>query len=130
MPTAQDRLKRAFWSVDRVLGGQQSPTRSQRFAARHPLGLGVCIGAPIAILCTAAALGDHASPGEALIPGGLGAALGVVFGLTAWGERHRQRRLRRLGLWTPPTGDRRGEGSAVAEPTAVDGRAPGRTSDR
>jgi hypothetical protein len=106
MVALQDKLKRAFWSVDRILGGQQPPTRSQRFSARHPLAIGLCTGVPVAVLSAAAGLARHDSPGEILIGGGVGAALGAVFGLTALGERHRQRRLRRLGLWSAPSGDR------------------------
>lgn len=110
MPALQDKLKRAFWSIDRIFGGQQPPTRSQRFSARHPLAIGLCIGVPIAALSSAAALGDHQSSGEVLLAGGLGAALGAVFGLTALGERYRQRRLQRLGLWSAPSSGRPGGG--------------------
>lgn len=116
MPTLQDNLKRAFWSVDRMLGGQQSPTRSQRFSARHPLGIGVGMGMPVAILCVAAELEDHASLGEALITGGMGAALGIIFGLTALGERYRQRRLQRLGLWSASSSDRPSDDRTTPEP--------------
>ncbi|WP_327429510.1 hypothetical protein [Streptomyces sp. NBC_01236] len=110
MPALQNKLKRAFWSVDRVLGGQQPPTRFQRFTARHPLGVGMCVGAPIVTLCVAESLAQHDSLGDMAIGAGLGAALGAVFGLTSLGERHRQRRLQRLGLWSPASGEGRHRG--------------------
>ena len=110
MPALQDKLTRAFWSVDRMLGGQEPPTRSQRFSARHPIGIGVCTGVPIAILGAATTLEDHGSWGDVLIAGGFGAAIGIVFGLTALGERYRQRRLQRLGLWSAPRHRSSGDG--------------------
>lgn len=54
--------------------------------------------------------------GEALITGGLGAALGIVFGLSALGERYRQRRLHRLGLWIAPSSDRPSDDQTTPEP--------------
>jgi membrane associated rhomboid family serine protease len=45
------------------------------------------------------ALSDESLP-AALVTGLVGGVLlGGIFGLTAWGERSRQRRIRRLGRW-------------------------------
>lgn len=65
-------LVRAYQSLDRALGGSLPPTRSQRFAARHPLGLGLGVGGATALLCLLAAL-DHPAPGQILLA--LGEAL-------------------------------------------------------
>ncbi|MGK5497984.1 hypothetical protein [Streptomyces sp. URMC 125] len=87
---------RAWWAVDRILGGEQRPTRFQRFIARHPLGVGLTVGAPPAGISTALSEGSTV---DTVIGVCFGGALGVVFGLTALSERHRQRRLLRLGRW-------------------------------
>ncbi|MGW3248567.1 hypothetical protein [Streptomyces sp. NPDC001070] len=90
------RLVRAFRAVDRFLGGERPPTRTQRFAARHPLGVALgagAIGAAYFLL-----LADVRPP-DRLLAGASGFLLGGILGATALYERRRQRRLLRLGLW-------------------------------
>ncbi|MDG9704833.1 hypothetical protein [Streptomyces sp. DH37] len=95
MADTRRKLARAWWAADRILGGRQRPTRFQRFIARHPLGVGLTVGAPLAGISVALSEG---SMGDAVIGVCFGAALGTVFGLTALSERHRQRRLLRPSL--------------------------------
>ncbi|MHC5701109.1 hypothetical protein OTC26_006570 [Streptomyces tirandamycinicus] len=111
-----------FWSVDRALGGQRAPTRPQRWAARHPIALGLYASAAFALFLLGV------SPGEgltdvliALLGGAVG---GLLFSLTAMAERGRQRRLKRLGLWNGPgrhasSGRRRATHAARAALTRV-----------
>ncbi|MGP4004139.1 hypothetical protein [Streptomyces sp. 8N706] len=87
---------RESWTVGRVVGGQEQPTRFQLFIARHPLGVGLGVGTPLMVIFTSAALLDHA-PENSVTGACFGAALGGIYGLTALGERHRQRRLGRRG---------------------------------
>lgn len=87
---------RAFWAVDRFLGGERPPTRAQKFVARHPVLLTLLTGTAWAayfLLLPGVQQSDFV-----IAPVG-GFLLGGVFGLTALHERLRQRRLRRLGLW-------------------------------
>lgn len=81
-------------AVDRALGGQEPPSRLQRWAARHPVRAGLWAGVPFGVFF--AVIG----PGEAA--DGLWAALGGLvmafcFGGFAYVERLRQRRLSRPG---------------------------------
>ena len=96
------RCTRAFWSIDRALGGLEQPTRTQQFAARRPVAVGVGTAAPAAALLGVANLDSVDTVGDVMLLLGGGSAFGLVFGLTALGERARQRRLQRLGLWEPP----------------------------
>jgi len=79
-----------------MLGGRQRPTRFQRLVARHPLGLGLGSGVPLAATF-ATFSGDSAT--DAVIGACFGGTFGLVYGLTALSERYRQRRLIELGLW-------------------------------
>jgi len=90
------KLAHAWWAIDRILGGQQRPTRFQRFIARHPLGVGLTVGTPLAGILAALSEG---STGDMVVGVCFGGAFGAVLGLTALSERYRQRRLLRLGLW-------------------------------
>jgi predicted benzoate:H+ symporter BenE len=91
------KLIRLFWAIDRSLGGERPPTRTQKFVARHPLGIAACVA--LAFGGFLFALSDESLP-AALVTGLVGGVLlGGIFGLTAWGERSRQRRIRRLGRW-------------------------------
>lgn len=90
-------LAEAFWALDRVLGGQQPPTRLQQWVARHPVGAGLCMAVPFTLFfCVTAPEGE---PGSLLFAVIFGLLMGLLFGLTAVLERLRQRRLRRLGIW-------------------------------
>jgi len=82
--------------VDRFLGGERPPTRSQKFAARHPFVVTLLAGTVWAAYFL---LLPGVQPSDFLIAPVGGLLLGGIFGLTALHERHRQRRLRRLGLW-------------------------------
>ncbi|MGW2716553.1 hypothetical protein [Streptomyces sp. NPDC001492] len=90
------KLVRAFWAVDRLLGGERPPTRTQKFAARHPVLLSLLAGAVSAAYFLL--LPDVQPSDYAIAPIG-SLLLGGIFGITALYERRRQRRLRRLGLW-------------------------------
>jgi hypothetical protein len=87
---------RAFWTVDRLLGGERPPTRTQKFVARHPVILSLLAGAAWAAYFLLLA---DVQPSDYVIAGIGGVLLGGIFGLTALSEGRRQRRLRRLGLW-------------------------------
>ena len=63
---------RMFWAIDRSLGGERPPTRTQKFAARHPLGLAACIA--IASGGFFFALSDESLP-DALVTGLVGGVL-------------------------------------------------------
>ncbi|MFE7528221.1 hypothetical protein ACFU7Y_21250 [Kitasatospora sp. NPDC057542] len=86
-----------FWAVDRALGGQKRPTRIQKWAARHPIGTGLCMAVPFTLFFLM--LSREEEPGDPLFAVVFGLLLGLVFGLTAVSERLRQRRLKRLGIW-------------------------------
>ncbi|MFI7043444.1 hypothetical protein [Streptosporangium sandarakinum] len=43
-------LVRGFWWLDTVLGGDAQPGRSQIFTARHPVKMGVRVGAAVGAL--------------------------------------------------------------------------------
>ncbi|MGW8872406.1 hypothetical protein [Streptomyces mirabilis] len=82
--------------MDRFLGGERPPTRTQKFVARHPVLLALLAGtvwAAYFLLLPGVQQSDFV-----IAPVG-GFLLGGTLGLTAFYERHRQRRLRRLGLW-------------------------------
>lgn len=86
----------AFGALDRVLGGQRRPTRIQKWAARHPIGAGLCPAVPFTVLLLV--LSPAGGPG-APSSVAMGLFMAVVFALSALSERLRQRRLKRLGLW-------------------------------
>ncbi|WP_449066016.1 hypothetical protein [Planomonospora algeriensis] len=58
-------LVRGYWRLDTLLGGDAEPGRSQIFAARHPVKLGVRFGA---------------------VMGALMAVLGTLAGAWGWGD--------------------------------------------
>ncbi|MER6080768.1 hypothetical protein [Streptomyces sp. NPDC001833] len=89
-------LVRAFWAMDRLLGGERPPTRTQKFTARHPVVLSLLTGAVWAAYFL---LLPDVQPSDYVIAPIGGFLLGGIIGLTALHERHRQHRLRRLGLW-------------------------------
>ncbi|GAB7102121.1 hypothetical protein JCM4814A_15570 [Streptomyces phaeofaciens JCM 4814] len=60
---------------------------------------------PVTVLLGVANLDDLDTVSDVLLLLGGGLAFGLIFGLTALGERARQRRLQRLGLWEPPVRD-------------------------
>ncbi|MGW4666922.1 hypothetical protein [Streptosporangium sandarakinum] len=86
-------LVRGFWRLDAMLGGDAEPGRSQIFTARHPVKMGVRVGAAMGALCAVLL---------ALSPGGWGwdevgiLCAGIVLysafmtGMGFW-ERRRQR---------------------------------------
>ncbi|WP_327721779.1 hypothetical protein OG381_45030 [Streptomyces sp. NBC_00490] len=90
-------LGKAFWAVDGALGGQRRPTRTQKWAARHPIGLGFCVAIPLTLLLLM--LSREEEPDDPVFAVFAGLAMGLVFALSAVLERLRQRRLRRLGMW-------------------------------
>lgn len=89
-------LGEAFWALDRVLGGQQPPTRVHQWVARHPVMFGLCMSVPFSLFFAMIGSEEEFSGLFAMV-GGL--FMGSLFGLFAFLERLRQRRLRRLGLW-------------------------------
>ncbi|MFI9630242.1 hypothetical protein [Streptomyces sp. NPDC052042] len=87
----------AFWAVDRALGGQQRPTPIQKWGARHPISVGLCLAIPFALFFLMVSPEDEADSPLLAVLGGL--ITGLLFALTAGAERLRQRRLKRLGMW-------------------------------
>lgn len=86
-----------MWALDRALGGQRRPTRIQKWVARHPVGTGLCLAMPFALFFLMVSSEDEPDGPVLAALGGL--VMGLLFGLTAAGERLRQRRLKRLGVW-------------------------------
>ncbi|MDV9187789.1 hypothetical protein R6L23_06105 [Streptomyces sp. SR27] len=86
-----------FWTVDRALGGQQRPTRIQKWVARHPISAGLCLAVPFALFFLKVSPEDEADSPLLAMLGGL--IMGLFIALTASAERLRQRRLKRLGIW-------------------------------
>ncbi|MDX2853080.1 hypothetical protein PV342_32510 [Streptomyces sp. PA03-3a] len=82
--------------MDRFLGGERPPTRTQKFAARHPLVLALLAGTGCAAYFLVL---PGVQPSDFLIAPVGSLLLGGIFGLTALYGRRRQRRLRWLGLW-------------------------------
>ncbi|MFE0700137.1 hypothetical protein [Streptomyces sp. NPDC058872] len=89
-------LADGFWALDRLLGGQRRPTRFQKWAARHPVRAGLCLAVPFFLFMV---LLSHEEPGVPLFAVAFGLLIWLGFGLTAFSERLRQRRLKRLGVW-------------------------------
>ncbi|MEU3752962.1 hypothetical protein AB0H17_09395 [Streptomyces olivoreticuli] len=90
-------LVNAFWAWDRARGGQRRPTRIQKRVARHPIVTGFCVGVPFTLFFLI--LSREEEPGDPVFAVFAGLVMGLVFGLTAFSERLRQRRLKRLGIW-------------------------------
>ncbi|QCB26716.1 hypothetical protein E5N77_00095 [Streptomyces sp. SS52] len=90
-------LGNAFWAVDRALGGQRRPTRIQKWVARHPVGAGLCMAVSFAFFFLIVS-SEEESDGP-VVAALAGLSVWLLFALTAAGERLRQRRLTRLGLW-------------------------------
>ncbi len=90
-------LADGFWSVDGALGGQRRPTRMQRWASRHPIGVGLCVAVLFALFFFGVSQGEEFV--DALLAVLFGVVMGLLFFLTAVVERRRQRRLVRLGVW-------------------------------
>ncbi|EFE76133.1 hypothetical protein K7395_17020 [Streptomyces filamentosus] len=86
----------AFWTWDQTLGGQRRPTRIQKWVARRPVRAGLCATVPVTLLCLT--LSREKEPDDLLFAVSAGLSMGVIFGLTAFAERLRQRRLKRLGI--------------------------------
>lgn len=87
------RLGKIFRAIDRALGGTQPPDRPQRFAARHPLVVGLLAG--LASFLFGLVVSDHDS-GVSLFPISLfGIVMGSIFAATGYAERKRQARLER-----------------------------------
>lgn len=89
-------LSDAFWTLDRLLGGQRRPTRIQKWIARHPIGTGLCMAVPYALFFIWLSSPEPENLWKAAL-GGL--AMGFVFVPFVLLERLRQRRLVRLGIW-------------------------------
>jgi len=61
------------------------------------MSVGLCVAIAFALFMGALSGADDPNDLFTAVVGGL--AMGLVFGLTAYSERLRQRRLKRLGLW-------------------------------
>lgn len=96
MTSIRRAVLKGFRVVDRALGGQQHPTRLQRWGARHPLLVALCAGLPFTLFCMALSQTDEFL-GDLLLPPSAGLVMGSIFGLTALSERRRQNRLRSVG---------------------------------
>lgn len=97
MANWRQSLRDGFWAWDRALGGQRRPTRIQKWVARHPIGTGLCMAVPFTLFLLM--LSPEEDPNDPLFAVVFGLLMGLVFGLTAFSERLRQRRLKRLGTW-------------------------------
>ncbi|MFG2684471.1 hypothetical protein [Streptomyces sp. NPDC048392] len=96
MARMRQAVVKGLRAVDRALGGQQHPTRLQRWGARHPLLVALCAGLPFTLFFMALSQADEI-PNNLFLSLGAGLVMGSVFGLTALSERHRQNRLRSIG---------------------------------
>ncbi|MER0245293.1 hypothetical protein AAHZ94_25590 [Streptomyces sp. HSW2009] len=97
MAERRQRRTRAVGAVgvfDRALGSHKPPTSTQRWAARHPLRVGLVVGVPFALFCWF--VSPHSHLGDLLVSTLGGAVLGGFFVGVAFLERYRQRRWRRL----------------------------------
>jgi hypothetical protein len=96
---------RIYWRIERDLGGLEAPSRLQQIAARRPLAVAVWTATLVTAILALGNLDNLHTIADAipLVLGGL--AFSLLFGLTALGERARQRRLQRMGLWNPPAGN-------------------------
>lgn len=95
MPGIRSGLLRAFWAVDRMLGGEQPLTRAEFVAARRPVRLGVVVGVCWTAFCTLLP-GTQSVDVAVGIAGGI--LLGALSGFTARYLRARQHRLRQVRL--------------------------------
>ncbi|CAM5500350.1 Integral membrane protein OS=Streptomyces aurantiogriseus OX=66870 GN=GCM10010251_04950 PE=4 SV=1 [Streptomyces aurantiogriseus] len=92
-------LVRLFWAMDRALGGDRPPTRAQRYAALHPLRVGLVAGAIATGAFALVALTSRTHPTDIALVLLVGVMMGAIFALTARGERARQTRLRQRKIW-------------------------------
>ncbi|RII06866.1 hypothetical protein DSC45_35195 [Streptomyces sp. YIM 130001] len=87
------RFTDAYWRFEKRVGNRP-PSRSQRFSARHPVLIGVLVGAPLSAILLSTSLdaenGATYSIAVALLGG---TSLGAVFGGTCFWERKRQQKL-------------------------------------
>ncbi|WP_255310890.1 hypothetical protein [Streptomyces viridosporus] len=86
---------RAFWALDRALGGRRRPTRLQRWAARHPVRTGLYLAVPFTLFFWMVSPEGEPDAFLFAVPGGL--LVGSCIGFFVFLERLRQRRLERLG---------------------------------
>lgn len=92
---------KAFWALDRALGGQRRPTRFQRWAGRYPVRAGLCVGLPTALFFALflVLVAEETRAADLFVAAALGLLPGAVLGLTVASERLRQYRLKRTGTW-------------------------------
>ncbi|MET9801698.1 hypothetical protein [Streptomyces sp. NPDC006368] len=74
----------------------------QQFAARHPVLLALFSGTPVGLIVLLASWRTINTIGDFFFVLATCVAVYFAFGLTAYGERVRQQRLQRLGIWHPP----------------------------
>ncbi|QCB26708.1 hypothetical protein E5N77_36590 [Streptomyces sp. SS52] len=91
-------LGNAFGRWTGRLVGRGAPTRIQKWVARHPVGAGLCMAVSFAFFFLIVS-SEEESDGP-VVAALAGLSVWLLFALTAAGERLRQRRLTRLGLWT------------------------------
>ncbi|MFC9959406.1 hypothetical protein ACFVIB_18890 [Streptomyces nigra] len=96
-------LKRAFFKIDRRLGGAEPPPRAQVFVARHPLGTAWVFGVTQGVLCTWA-LSGFDDPWRLFQSALVGLGAGLLIWLACRFERRRQAHYERAGgfRWNPP----------------------------
>lgn len=96
-------LKRAFFKIDRSLGGAEPPPRVQVFLARHPLGTAWAVGVTHGLLC-AWALSGFDDPWRLFQSILVGLGAGLLIWLACRFERRRQAHYERTGgfRWNPP----------------------------
>lgn len=88
------RIRKALRTLDRLLGGEQPPSKIQQFAARHPIVVGFI--AALSAFLFGILISDGVSSTTMLSSSLLfGVVMGICFTVTSWGERKRQARLRR-----------------------------------
>lgn len=90
------RVTRAYRKIDRLLGGDEPPTRTQEFAARRPAFIGLCAGLVTLAACLLLSLGGDDSGATSVAYSLLfGALMGGLFTAVCFAERKRQARLNR-----------------------------------
>lgn len=98
-----DGLKRAFFKIDRRLGGAEPPPRVQVFLARHALSTAWLVGLGHGLLCALvlSAFGDPWRLSQAML---VGLGMGLFTWLACRFERRRQAHYERTGgfRWNPP----------------------------
>ncbi|WP_327087898.1 hypothetical protein OIE66_37135 [Nonomuraea sp. NBC_01738] len=89
MPNLLAALGRTFWRLDALIGGTKPPPAGPRFAAAHPILLGLIAGPLLGVLNWVILLGGV--PAFLLYGVGYAVIFGMLFTAVGYGERMRQK---------------------------------------